>query len=120
MVLDNPSTTEFDALFAENRFVAVDFYATWCGPCKAYSPKFARAHREVRRQRPDVPVAFVAVDVDRNHDLAGRHSVRSVPTTVVLAESKGWFRRSRRVEVLRFSGDKAWPDLVRSLLDAIG
>ena len=100
--------------------MVVDFYATWCVPCRSYTPKFQRAYRELRRRRPDVAFEFVSVDVDRDHALARAHRVRSVPTTVVLAEARGWFGRRRRVATARWSGDKAWPDLLRTLEDALG
>ncbi|MCA1812689.1 MAG: thioredoxin family protein [Halobacteriales archaeon] len=88
-LLDDPALAEFDALLAGQRAVVVDFYATWCQPCKQYSPRFAQAAREARRRWPDAPVAFVKVDIDRSRELARRYGVQSVPTTVVLERRKG-------------------------------
>ena len=40
------STQEFNALLSGNQLVAVDFFATWCGPCKTISPKFEALAKE--------------------------------------------------------------------------
>lgn len=88
-ILDDPAVAEFDALVARQRAVVVDFYATWCAPCKQYSPRFTQAAREARRRWPDAPVAFVKVDIDRSPELARRYGVQSVPTTVVLERRRG-------------------------------
>lgn len=111
---------DVERLLAEGKTVVVDFYATWCGPCKAYSPKFSRLEREMRRAHPDGAFAFVSVDIDRHHDLARDARVMSVPTTVAWRMGKSLFGRPKRKEVLRFSGDRAWPDLVRMFTEALG
>ncbi|MFA5943096.1 MAG: thioredoxin family protein [Candidatus Thermoplasmatota archaeon] len=59
--------------------VAVDAYATWCGPCKVFAPTFARAAQAHPR------VAFVKVDVDRNPRFAGQHQIQSIPTLLLFA-----------------------------------
>ncbi|MHB8605872.1 MAG: thioredoxin family protein [Thermoplasmatota archaeon] len=115
----DPSPETLERLVAENDVVFVDFYATWCAPCRAYSPKFSRAARELRRAEPDARFVFVSVDIDRNIALARAHHVQSVPTTVALAKRRGWFGRMRRVERVRFSGDRPWNELMRELRSAL-
>lgn len=88
-LVDDPAVSEFEALLASHRAVVVDFYATWCKPCKSYSPRFAQAAREARRRWPALPVAFVKVDIDRAPELKRRYGVQSVPTTVVLERRRG-------------------------------
>lgn len=58
--------------------VMVDFYADWCGPCKAMAPVFADL---ARRQRGRALV--VKVDTDRNPVVSARFGIRSIPTLTV-------------------------------------
>jgi thiol-disulfide isomerase/thioredoxin len=118
LLVENPTPEEFDALVRDHDVLFVDFSASWCAPCRAYTPKFHRAAREMRRAFPDGSYVFVTVDVDLVQDLARRFSVRSVPTTVVVREKRGLFR-TKKDEVERFSGDKPWNDLVRAFTDVL-
>jgi thioredoxin-like negative regulator of GroEL len=99
----DPASAEFDALVDSHRAVVVDFYATWCGPCKAYSPRFAQAARDARRRWPDAPVAFATVDIDLHGELKRRYHVHSVPTTLVLERRRGLLGQ-RVAEVARLTG----------------
>jgi thiol-disulfide isomerase/thioredoxin len=111
-----PATgADVERLLREKKLVVVDFYATWCGPCKAYSPKFDRIEREIRRAKPDASVAFVSVDIDLHQDVAREAKVMSVPTTVAWTLGRGLFGGEKKKQVLRFSGDRAWPELVRTV-----
>jgi len=58
--------------------VLVDFYATWCGPCKMMSPII----EEIASEHGDVK--FVKVDVDENQDLAIEYNVISIPTMFII------------------------------------
>ncbi|MBR5329348.1 MAG: thioredoxin [Firmicutes bacterium] len=58
--------------------VLLDFYADWCGPCKAFAPVLA----EVAAERSDV--VFGKVNIDLDVDLAKTFKVRSVPTLVLM------------------------------------
>lgn len=117
VLVRNPGKEEREALLREKRVVYVEFYATWCGPCKRYGPKFERASREVRRAHPDGSIAFLTVDIDLDQAFAREHQVQSVPTTVVLADRKGFFGRVAKREVLRFSADPPAQALLRDFLD---
>lgn len=57
--------------------VLVDFWATWCGPCRMLAPVL----EEVAAARPDVPVCKVNVDEER--DLALEYNISSIPTLIV-------------------------------------
>jgi len=62
--------------------VLIDFYATWCGPCKLVSPILD----EIARERNDLKI--VKVNVDEEADLARRHQVMSIPTLVLYRGGK--------------------------------
>merc|ERR1711911_286655 len=66
---------EFDALLAgSDKLIVVDFFATWCGPCKMIAPKI----EEMEKEYPDV--VFCKVDVDENEDTAAACEISAMPT----------------------------------------
>lgn len=73
------NSSEFSALLQEDKLLVVDFYATWCGPCKKLSPTLDEVSEEFAGQ-----VNIVKVDVDESEDLALNYGIRSVPTVLFL------------------------------------
>ena len=72
--LDNKD--EFDAIIKEGT-VLVDFFATWCGPCKMLSPVL----EQVANENPDLTI--VKIDVDEVGELAARFGIQSIPTLIL-------------------------------------
>ena len=66
----------------DNDLVFVDFWATWCGPCKAFGPVYEKASE----LNPDI--VFAKVDVDQNQNLAAAADVKAVPTLMVAKQGK--------------------------------
>ena len=66
----------FDARVASGT-VLVDFFATWCGPCRMLAPIL----EDVESRHPET--SFVKVDVDQSPELANEYGVTSIPTLVV-------------------------------------
>ena len=62
--------------------VLVDFFATWCGPCKALSPILDELAEKVK------DVKIVKVDIDADNDLASEYRVMSVPTLKIFKDGE--------------------------------
>lgn len=71
------NSTDFPALVQDDKLLVVDFFATWCGPCKKLSPTLDEVSEELGEQ-----VNIVKVDVDESEDLAMDYGIRSVPTVL--------------------------------------
>lgn len=71
------NSTDFPALVQDDKLLVVDFFATWCGPCKKLSPTLDEVSEEFGDR-----VNIVKVDVDESEDLAMTYGIRSVPTVL--------------------------------------
>lgn len=72
------TTQEYDEVLKNNPSVFVDFFATWCGPCKMVGPVVDKVSEE------ESGVTFVKVDVDQLPEVAQRYGVMSIPTLLAI------------------------------------
>ena len=74
----------FDSVVIQSKsLVMVDFWATWCGPCKIIAPVVEELAKEYAGK-----VTFTKVNTDENADLASRYNIRGIPTLMFFKEGK--------------------------------
>ncbi|RUS85165.1 hypothetical protein EGW08_007069 [Elysia chlorotica] len=67
---------EFDSIIAETKtLIVVDFFATWCGPCRAIAPELERWSKAYEGE-----VLFLKIDVDENEDAAEEADISAMPS----------------------------------------
>jgi thioredoxin 1 len=104
-------TTNFDkagleqALQAKEGILFLDFWAAWCGPCRAFAPIFEK----VAKENPDI--TFGKIDTQAEPGLAAAFGVRSIPTLAVLRDGVLLFQEAGLVPV------EGLRDLVKQVRD---
>jgi thioredoxin 1 len=80
MATINLTAEAFEKTITENNMVIIDFWASWCGPCRAFAPTF----EAVSEDNPDV--VFAKVNTEEQTELAGHFGIRSIPTLAIFRE----------------------------------
>ncbi|MFB6260183.1 MAG: thioredoxin [Thiohalorhabdaceae bacterium] len=78
----------FEDVITNNDMVFVDFWASWCQPCKTFAP----VYEEVSEDYPDI--VFGKVDTEQEQELAGHFGIRSIPTLMLFREQVIIFQES--------------------------
>ncbi|MDN3260761.1 thioredoxin [Streptomyces sp. CSDS2] len=70
----------FDETVSGNEFVLIDFWASWCGPCRSFAPVYEKAAED----NPDL--VFGKVDTEAQPELAAAFEIRSIPTLMIVRD----------------------------------
>ncbi|MDR1227365.1 MAG: thioredoxin [Prevotellaceae bacterium] len=77
MALEITDANFEQTVLKSDKLVVVDFWATWCGPCRAIAPIIDELHKEYEGK-----VVVGKVDVDANDNIPAQHGIRSIPTVL--------------------------------------
>jgi len=87
--MSNKKKIKFKDVIASNKPVLVDFYATWCGPCKALSPVISEVKKELGSS-----MRVIKIDVDKKKAVSNKYKIKSLPTLAIFQNGKLLWRES--------------------------
>lgn len=88
MATQDLTAEQFNDTINDNEIVLVDFWASWCGPCKQFAPTFSASSEK----HPDV--VYAKVDTEAEQQLAAAADIRSIPTLMAFKKGKLVFNQA--------------------------
>ena len=85
---------KFNEIISGNHITLVDFFATWCGPCKMMHPVLEQLKDDLGDS-----IRILKIDVDKNESLSETYRIQSVPTLMLFQEGKQLWRQSGAMRV---------------------
>src|SRR3970282_2304668 len=82
-------SNSFENIIKSEKPVFIDFFATWCGPCKMLAPVLKEVKDSLGER-----ITILTIDVDKNQDLSSKYQVRGVPTMILFQNGKQLWRQS--------------------------
>jgi thioredoxin 1 len=86
------SESNFLEQIKSNRYVLVDFYATWCGPCKKMAPVLEKVDKELPQ------LSLVKIDADKHLTLTEKYEIEEIPTLILFKNGKQVWRQTGIIE----------------------
>lgn len=93
-------TTDFDNIIAAERLILIDFYATWCGACRAIDPILDRT---ALAMSDSLTIVRIDIDTRSSHELVRRYNIVSVPTLMLFSRGERLWRESGVISFDRLS-----------------
>ena len=86
--MQNITKNEYESVINQNNITVVDFWASWCGPCKMLAPVYEKVAGEMQE------CLFVKVNVDEEQEIATKNQIYSIPTIILFKAGKELARKS--------------------------
>ncbi|RAL63100.1 hypothetical protein DID88_004184 [Monilinia fructigena] len=100
------SAAEFSNLLETSKIVVTDFYADWCGPCKAIAPLYEQLSAKLSRPNK---ITFTKVNVDTQKEIASTYGITAMPTFII-------FKEGKQVEKVQGANPTVLQDIVKKLV----